>query len=100
MPVRVAPSKRKLSLRRTSSIQAMPIQGANWRACQTPTGTPVVEQLGEHPMSYTLTAIDAGCDCCSYMAIGEWDTELEMLAEYPNAYKNRNYEVEQENDDE
>jgi hypothetical protein len=51
-------------------------------------------------MIYTLTTTDAGCDCCSYLTFGEWDTEAEMLAEYPNAYKNRNWEVEQENDDE
>jgi hypothetical protein len=51
-------------------------------------------------MRYTLTVIDPGCECCSYVAIGRWDTEAEMLAEYPNAYRDRDYEVEQENDDE
>lgn len=30
-------------------------------------------------MTYTVTAIDVGCDCCSYVTIGVFD-------EYPTRY--------------
>lgn len=31
-------------------------------------------------MSWVVEMVDAGCDCCSYVPIAEFDTEAEALA--------------------
>lgn len=31
-------------------------------------------------MTWIVEMIDPGCDCCSYIAIGQFDTEAEALA--------------------
>ena len=33
---------------------------------------------------YTLTVVDPGCDCCSYVAVAQYDTLNDLHRDHPN----------------
>lgn len=48
-------------------------------------------------MSWIVEAIDAGCDCCSYVAIGQFETKAEAIKfadgdENLSIYEEKDYE--------
>lgn len=48
------------------------------------------------PTMWRVTAIEVGCDCCSYITQGWFESESQMLERFPDAYTNPNYEIDED----